>query len=152
MYTLKFLDYIVCTPNYKIKAHPQWLIGSPIRANTSALYSPARIRLENWSSKAPRLQIRSIQPIKSTGSSPVKLRLHHRDPRLTQSKKITERRFKVKCSMPWLSPEMSTMAGSSSCRTQSKLKDDRWTRGPAFISLTVKSVDPLPWIAQGGFG
>jgi len=36
---------MVRTPNYKIKAYPQSLIGSP-------LYLPARIGLENWSSKS----------------------------------------------------------------------------------------------------
>jgi len=43
---------------------------------------------------APRLQTHSIQSIKLTGSSPIKLRLHHGAPELTQSKLITDsRRF-----------------------------------------------------------
>jgi len=39
-------------------------------------------------SRAPQLQIHSIQPIKLTGSTPVKRRLSHGAPELTQSKKI----------------------------------------------------------------
>ena len=47
------------------------------------------LSIKSGAPKAPRLQIHSIQSIKSTGSTPIKLRLHHGAPKLTQSKKIT---------------------------------------------------------------
>ena len=45
VYTPEFSDYMVHTPNYEIKAHPQSLIGSP-------LHYTCPNRLENWSSKS----------------------------------------------------------------------------------------------------